>query len=225
MCMDRFYSHKSQSSDQDQYSQKRWEMVENQIISRGIQNPIVIDAMLKVKRHLFVPEQYIDSAYADNPIPIEKGQTVSQPYMVALMTELLNPLPGKKVLEIGTGSGYQTAVLAKSGCDVYTIEIIPELSIRARDILDGLGYTNIKFKIGDGYKGWEENAPYEAIIVTAAPKEIPDKLIDQLSLNSKLIIPVGGASQDLLLIEKTKEGISRKRITSVRFVPMTKSSN
>ncbi len=155
--------------------------------------------MLKVKRHLFVPEQYIDSAYADNTIPLEKVQTVSQPYMVALMTELLNPLPGKKVSDIRTGSGYQTAVLAKSGCDVYTIEIIPELSIRVRDILYGLRYTNIKFKIGDGYKGWEENATYEAITVTAAPKEIPDKLIDQLSLNSKLIIPVGGPSQDLFL--------------------------
>ena len=200
-------------------------MVEYQIISRGIQNPAVIDAMLKVRRDKFVPYKYLDSAYKDNPIPIEAGQTVSQPYMVALMTELLDPKQGKKVLEIGTGSGYQTAVLAESGCNVYTIEIIPELAVKARDTLDGLGYTNIIYKIGDGYRGWEENAPYEAIIVTAAPNEIPEILIDQLSLNGRLIIPVGGASQDLLLIEKSKEGISRKRITSVRFVPMTHSSN
>ncbi len=198
-------------------------MVENQIISRGIQNPTVINAMINVKRHIFVPEKYLDSAYNDNPIPIKSGQTVSQPYMVALMTELVDPKSGKKVLEIGTGSGYQTAVLADSGCNVYTIEVVEGLALKARKLLEKLGYFNIKFKIGDGYKGWQENAPYDAIIVTAAPIVIPDILIDQLSLGGRLIIPSGKTTQDLLLLQKTADGIERKRITSVRFVPMTKS--
>jgi len=214
-----------QDSGQDKYAQTRWDMVENQIVSRGIKNATVLDAMLKVKRHLFVPKDYIDSAYTDNPIPIEKGQTVSQPYMVALMTELLDPQPGKKILEIGTGSGYQTAVLAETGCDLYTVEIIEEIAVTARKILEKLGYSNIKYKIGDGYKGWEENAPFEGIIVTAAPLDIPDKLIDQLSMGGRMIIPVGDTYQDLLLIEKTNEGVTKKRVTSVRFVPMTEKSN
>jgi protein-L-isoaspartate(D-aspartate) O-methyltransferase len=213
------------SSQGDKYAEKRWDMVENQIISRGIQNSRVIDAMLKVKRHLFVPKDYIDSAYSDNPIPIEKGQTVSQPYIVALMSELLNPEPGKKILEIGTGSGYQTAILSEIGCEVYTIEIIEDIAIKTHRILDDLGYSNIKFKIGDGYEGWEEHAPFQGIIVTAAPAQIPEKLVDQLSTDGRLVIPVGDTNQELLLIEKTIEGITKKRITSVRFVPMTEQSN
>jgi len=224
--MDRFYSpHTPAGKDYDKYADKRWEMVENQIVARGISNTRVIDAMLKVKRHLFVPEKYIDASYGDNPIPMEKGQTVSQPYIVALMTELLDPMPGKKILEVGTGSGYQTAVLAETGCNVYTVEIIEDLAIRAHTLLDKLGYTNIRFKIGDGYKGWEENAPYEGMIVTAAPSDMPDQLVEQLSLGGRLIIPVGEANQELQLIEKTSEGLKKKRVTSVRFVPMTHSSN
>ena len=224
--MDKFYSSRfSEAAESDKYAQQRWDMVENQIVSRGIQNPKVVEAMLKVKRHAFVPENYLDSAYGDNPIPIEKGQTVSQPYMVALMTELLGPALGKKILEIGTGLGYQTAVLAETESNIYTIEIIEDLALSARKILEELEYHNIKYKIGDGYKGWEEYAPFEGIIVTAAPVEIPDKLIDQLSLHGRLVIPVGESSQELLLIEKTTEGITRKRITSVRFVPMKQSPN
>ncbi|MCZ6468624.1 MAG: protein-L-isoaspartate O-methyltransferase, partial [Candidatus Dadabacteria bacterium] len=156
---------------------------------------------------------------------IEKEQTVSQPYMVALMTELLNSSPGKKILEIGTGSGYQSAILAETGCDLYTIEIIEDTAVNARKTLEKLGYSNIKYRIGDGYRGWEENAPFEGIIVTAAPADIPDKLIEQLSQGGRMIIPVGDLSQELLLIENTNEGVKRKKITAVRFVPMTGQSN
>ncbi|MEE8298540.1 MAG: protein-L-isoaspartate(D-aspartate) O-methyltransferase [Thermodesulfobacteriota bacterium] len=215
----------SEGIDEDRYIERRWDMVENQIVSRGIQDARVIKAMLKVKRHLFVPKEYLDSAYSDKPIPIEKEQTVSQPYMVALMTELLNPSPGKKILEIGTGSGYQSAVLAETGCDLYTIEIIEDTAANARKTLEKLGYSNIKYRIGDGYRGWEENAPFEGIIVTAAPADIPDKLIEQLSQGGRMIIPVGDLSQELLLIENTNEGVKRKKITAVRFVPMTGQSN
>jgi protein-L-isoaspartate(D-aspartate) O-methyltransferase len=215
----------SEGIDEDRYIERRWDMVENQIVSRGIQDARVIKAMLKVKRHLFVPKEYLDSAYSDKPIPIEKEQTVSQPYMVALMTELLNSSPGKKILEIGTGSGYQSAILAETGCDLYTIEIIEDIAANARKTLEKLGYSNIKYRIGDGYRGWKENAPFEGIIVTAAPADIPDKLIEQLSQGGRMIIPVGDLSQELLLIENTNEGVKRKKITAVRFVPMTGQSN
>ena len=215
----------SEGIDEDRYIERRWDMVENQIVSRGINDARVIKAMLKVKRHLFVPKEYLDSAYSDKPIPIEKEQTVSQPYMVALMTELLNSSPGKKILEIGTGSGYQSAILAETGCDLYTIEIIEDIAANARKTLEKLGYSNIKYRIGDGYRGWEENAPFEGIIVTAAPADIPDKLIEQLSQGGRMIIPVGDLSQELLLIENTNEGVKRKKITAVRFVPMTGQSN
>lgn len=215
----------SEGIDEDRYIERRWDMVENQIVSRGINDARVIKAMLKVKRHLFVPKEYLDSAYSDKPIPIEKEQTVSQPYMVALMTELLNSSPGRKILEIGTGSGYQSAILAETGCDLYTIEIIEDIAANARKTLEKLGYSNIKYRIGDGYRGWEENAPFEGIIVTAAPADIPDKLIEQLSQGGRMIIPVGDLSQELLLIENTNEGVKRKKITAVRFVPMTGQSN
>ncbi|MCH8013598.1 MAG: protein-L-isoaspartate(D-aspartate) O-methyltransferase [Candidatus Dadabacteria bacterium] len=215
----------SEGIDEDRYIERRWDMVENQIVSRGIKDARVLKAMLKVKRHLFVPKEYLDSAYSDKPIPIEKEQTVSQPYMVALMTELLNSSPGKKILEIGTGSGYQSAILAETGCDLYTIEIIEDIAANARKTLEKLGYSNIRYRIGDGYKGWEKNAPFEGIIVTAAPADIPDKLIEQLSQGGRMIIPVGDLSQELLLIENTNEGVKRKKITAVRFVPMTGQSN
>lgn len=212
------------TSGGDRYAGKRWEMVENQIIARGIRNSAVIRAMLNVKRHEFIPEELRDEAYNDNPLPVGKGQTISQPYIVALMSELLNPVPGMKILEVGTGSGYQSAVLAETGCELYTIEIVEDLAKRARLVLEGLGYSNIKYKIGDGYQGWEEHAPFDGIIVTAAPGHIPGRLLEQLKAHGKMVTPVGDESQELLLIEKTDTGVTKKRITAVRFVPMTGGS-
>lgn len=211
----------SRGGEGERYSGKRWEMVENQIIFRGIRDSRVIQAMLNVPRHLFVPEEYRDAAYNDSPAPIGKGQTISQPYIVALMSELLRPLPGMKVLEVGTGSGYQTAVLAETGCELYTIEILEEIAVRARRLLDSLGYTNIRYRVGDAFEGWEEHAPFDAIIVTAAPGHIPHKLVEQLKPHGRIVIPVGDESQELLLIEKTDGEITTRKITSVRFVPMT----
>ena len=205
----------------DEYAKRRWDMVENQLISRGIQNSKVIQAMLKVPRHKFVSEDLKDSAYGDYPLPIGMDQTISQPYIVALMTDLLNPKEGEKVLEVGTGSGYQTAILAEMGCEVYTVEILEPVAEKAKQILQSLGYENIHFKIGDGYRGWEEYAPFDAIIVTAAPDHIPQPLIDQLKVNGRMIIPVGGLYQDLLLVQKTEKGVDMKTVTPVRFVPMT----
>jgi len=209
------------NQDDDPYAQKRWEMVENQIVSRGVTYSNVIKAMLKVPRHEFAPNEYRDSAYSDAPIPIEMDQTVSQPYIVALMTELLKPDSGMKILEIGTGSGYQSAVLSEMGCNLYTIEIHEKLAKRARRILDDLGYIDIKYKIGDGYGGWQEFAPFDGIIVTAAPGQIPEKLMEQLKTGGRMVIPVGDKNQELMLIEKTTGEIKKHRITSVRFVPMT----
>lgn len=208
----------------DRYAAKRWEMVESQLIARGIRNTAVIQAMLNVPRHEFVPEDLRDEAYGDNPIPVGLGQTISQPYIVALMTELLNPARGAKILEVGTGSGYQSAVLAETGCDLYTIEIVESLAKRSRRILENLGYSNITYKIGDGYQGWEEHAPFDGIIVTAAPGHVPARLLEQLGINGKMVIPVGDESQELLLMEKTDTGITKKKITAVRFVPMTGES-
>ncbi len=212
------------ASGDSHYAAKRWEMVEGQIIARGIRNTAVIQAMLNVPRHEFVPEELRDQAYDDNPIPVGMGQTISQPYIVALMTELLNPARGAKILEVGTGSGYQSAVLAETGCDLYTIEIVEDLAGKSRLVLEKLGYKNITYRIGDGYQGWEEHAPFDGIIVTAAPGRVPAKLLDQLKVSGKMIIPVGGESQELQLVEKTDVGITKKRITAVRFVPMTGES-
>lgn len=214
----------SRGNGGDVNAHKRWEMVEDQIISRGIRDPGVIQAMIKIPRHDFVPAEFKESAYNDSPIPIDKGQTISQPYIVALMSELLRPAPGRRMLEVGTGSGYQTAVLAEAGCEVYTIEIIPEIAARAHALLDKLGYINIHYRVGDGYAGWEEEAPFDGIIVTAAPGDVPQALVSQLGDGGRMIIPVGGESQELLLIEKSGGEITRREITSVRFVPMTGES-
>lgn len=199
-------------------------MVESQIIARGIRNTAVIQAMLNVPRHEFVPADLRAGAYGDSPIPVGMGQTISQPYIVALMTELLNPVRGMKVLEVGTGSGYQSAVLAETGCELYTIEIVESLAKKARLVHEKIGYSNITYRIGDGYQGWEEHAPFDGIIVTAAPGHVPPRLLEQLKVGGRMVIPVGDESQELLLIEKTETGITKKKITAVRFVPMTGKS-
>lgn len=203
------------------FVEKRKKMVENQIKARGVSDQRVLDAMSNVQRHLFVPENLQNRAYQDEPLPIGYGQTISQPFIVAYMTEQIDLDESEKVLEIGTGSGYQAAVLGEIAKQVYTIEIVPELAVRAAGILQELGYHNVSVRTGDGYLGWPEAAPFDAIIVTAAPAHIPQPLIDQLKIGGHMIIPVGEFSQDLILLERTEEGIEQKRKIPVRFVPMT----
>ncbi len=210
----------SQLQSQD-WERLRREMVEKQIIARGVKDPRVIQAMLKVERHLFVPPAYRHLAYTDQPLPIGEGQTISQPYIVALMTELLELKGDEKVLEIGTGSGYQAAILAELAQEVYTIEIIPKLAVSARKRLEKLGYKNIKVKCGDGYMGWEEYAPFDAIIVTCAPDHIPKPLLEQLKEGGRMVIPVGEYYQELILVRKKEGKIIKRSIIPVRFVPMT----
>jgi protein-L-isoaspartate(D-aspartate) O-methyltransferase len=195
-------------------------MVLNQIKGRGVRDKHVLAAMLKVERHKFVPEALRSLAYTDGPLPIGEGQTISQPYIVALMTELLELEGGERVLEIGTGSGYQAAILAELCAHVYTIEILEPLTIRAKALLEELGYSNITVKCVDGYLGWEEHAPYDAIIVTAAPPDIPQPLIEQLKEGGRLVIPVGTFYQELKLIEKKNEKLITESVIPVRFVPM-----
>jgi protein-L-isoaspartate(D-aspartate) O-methyltransferase len=206
----------------DPYAQQREQMVKNQIEARGVEDRLVIDAMRKVHRHLFVPGHLTQAAYLDFPLPIGEGQTISQPYIVAFMTESLRLRGGEKVLEIGTGSGYQAAILAKIAKEVYTIEIIPSLGNQAEALLKQMGYENIQVKIGDGYRGWQEYAPYDAIIVTAAPPFIPQPLVDQLRPGGRMVIPVGESFQELILITKRRDGtVGKKSLLPVRFVPMT----
>lgn len=198
-------------------------MVEEQIRARGINDPAVLRAMLTVPRHRFVPPELRDQAYADHPLPIGFGQTISQPYIVALMTQELDLEPGDKVLEIGTGSGYQAAVLAEITDQVYSVEIIPQLAERAARTLRETGYTQVKTRNADGYYGWEEYAPYDAIIVTAAPDHIPRPLIQQLKDGGRLVIPVGppGGYQTLWRITKRGDTLETKNLGGVRFVPFT----
>ncbi|RLC78026.1 MAG: protein-L-isoaspartate O-methyltransferase [Chloroflexi bacterium] len=206
----------------DPYVEKRKQMVESQIRARGVKDERVLAVMEKVPRHEFVPPEYLSQAYADHPLPIGYGQTISQPYIVAVMTELLRLKPGDKVLEIGTGSGYQAAILAEITDKVYTVEIIPELARSAEERLRRLGYTQVKVKNADGYYGWEEYAPYDAIIVTCAPDHVPRPLIRQLKDGGRLVIPVGppGGYQSLWLIEKHGEEIKSRNVMGVLFVPM-----
>jgi len=197
-------------------------MVEEQIIARDIDDPRIIEVMSSIPRHLFVPPESAKLAYEDYPVRIGYEQTISQPYIVAYMTEAVQLTSEDKVLEIGTGSGYQAAVLAEIVKEVYSIEIIKELAVQARKTLDELKYTNIHIKHGDGYQGWKRHAPYDVIIVTAAPKEVPHKLVDQLAIGGRMIIPIGSFNQELYLITKTREGIHTKPLLPVRFVPMVK---
>lgn len=196
-------------------------MVEDQIESRGITDAELLDAMRKVPRHLFVPEEYTKEAYGDFPLPIGHDQTISQPYIVAFMTENVRTGRNKKILEIGTGSGYQAAILAELSDSVFTVEIIPELAMESSERLKKLNYRNIHFRCGDGYNGWAEHSPFDCIIVTAAAEYIPQPLIDQLADNGRMVIPVGGpySVQDLILIIK-RNGVTEKRVLApVRFVP------
>ena len=202
----------------------RLAMVQTQIVARGVQDSKVLDAMRIVPRHEFVPREQMDRAYEDRPLPIGEGQTISQPYIVALMTELLDVQPGEVVLEIGTGSGYQAAVLAELTDRVYTVEILPELARHAVQTLTKLGYTRVHINNADGYFGWAEHGPYDGIIVTAAPDHIPAPLVQQLKEGGRMVIPVGppGSYQTLWRLTKQNGTVKSENITDVVFVPLTR---
>jgi protein-L-isoaspartate(D-aspartate) O-methyltransferase len=204
----------------DSFKEKRKNMVETQLRIRGINDVRVLEAMENVLRHEFVPENMVPYAYNDEPLSIGEGQTISQPYIVAYMTEILCLEGNEKALEIGTGSGYQSAVLAELTKEVYTVELIKILSERAERVLNKLGYENIHYKIGDGTQGWQEFSPYDVIMVTAAPARVPEALLGQLKEDGRLIIPVGQFSQELVLYEKGKKRIKKKKLIPVRFVPL-----
>ncbi len=215
----------STSHAQDLMERLRERMVRTQIENRGIKDPAVLKAMRKVERHRFVPDSYASRAYGDHPLPIGEGQTISQPYIVALMTEVLNLQKSDKVLEIGTGSGYQAAILGELCDSIYTIEIVEVLGKRAANLLDTLEYDNIEVKVGDGYKGWPEHAPFDAIIVTCSPTQVPQPLQDQLAEGGRMVIPVGRRdAQELVLLTKQEGKLQQNHIIPVRFVPMVDST-
>ncbi len=206
----------------DAYAARRLAMVGRQIEARGIRDPRVLHAMRTVPRHRFVPEALLDSAYDDSPLPIGLGQTISQPYIVAYMTEALRVDPTHRVLEIGTGSGYQAAVLAGLAKEVFTIEIVPELGERARQSLAALGYANVHVRIGDGYGGWPDQAPFDRIMVTAAPEQVPQPLIEQLAVGGRLIAPVGRFEQWIRILTRTPDRLLEDTTIPVRFVPLVR---
>jgi protein-L-isoaspartate(D-aspartate) O-methyltransferase len=210
-----------ESNPRGDFKAMREKMVETQIKARGVKDPRVLSALLKVERHRFVPEEYLNSAYSDQPLPIGEGQTISQPYIVALMTELLELKGDEKVLEVGTGSGYQAAILGELAQEVYTIEIIESLASVAKNRLSELGYQNVKVKAGDGYLGWPKAAPFDAIIITCAPDHIPKPLLDQLKEGGRMVVPVGAYSQELKKIVKRSGKIVTTDVIPVVFVPMT----
>ncbi len=210
------------AADQEtRWAALRDEMVRTQIAARGVRDERVLQAMRTVARHLFVPEEMRAEAYADHPLPIGEGQTISQPYIVGLMSELLEVKPGDRVLEVGTGSGYQAAVLATMGCQVYSMEIRPQLARAAAERLAALKIADIHVRAGDGYGGWPEAAPFAGIVVTAAPDHIPQPLLDQLAVGGHLVIPVGSFYQKLEVITRGPTGYSERDVIPVRFVPMT----
>ena len=211
----------SDNTTPSSYASERKRMVEYQIKARGIDDKEVIDAFLRVERHRFVPDRYISHAYEDRPLPIGEGQTISQPYIVAFMTHVLSLSRTDKVLEIGTGSGYQAAVLGELCDNVFTVEVIPSLGRKAQGLLKELGYEKVRVKIGDGYEGWKEHAPYDAIIVTCAPTHVPEPLKEQLKEGGRMVIPVGEASnQKLVLLRKIGDRLKEEKRLAVRFVPM-----
>jgi len=214
-------------ADVSDYKAQRLAMVRNQIAARGVEDAATLKAMQAVRRHLFVPENLVSMAYRDRPLPIGFGQTISQPFIVAFMTEAVRPKPGHRILEIGCGSGYQAAVLAELVKEVYTVEIIASLADEAAGRLSRLGYDNIRVRQGDGYHGWPEAAPFDAIVVTASTEFIPPPLIEQLKDGGRMIIPVGSPlrTQQLMLVEKRKERIISRNLMPVRFVPFTRSGN
>jgi protein-L-isoaspartate(D-aspartate) O-methyltransferase len=201
--------------------QPRRRMVATQIEARGVRDPRVLEAMRRVERHRFVPAPVRDHAYEDRPLAIGHGQTISQPYVVAAMTEAARLHPGARVLEIGTGSGYQAAVLSLLVAEVWSVEVVAPLAVEAAARLEALGYRNVTVRAGDGYGGWPERAPFDAILVTAAPPELPRPLLDQLAVGGRLVAPVGEAEQELVVVTRTADGWSRRTLFPVRFVPMT----
>jgi len=209
-------------SAQDPYAPQRARMVEDQLRARGIRDRAVLAAMGRVPRHRFVPEQVRHLAYADGALPIGFDQTISQPYIVAYMTEAAEIGPRERVLEIGTGSGYQAAVLAELARDVYSVEIVPRLAARAESTLRALGYRNVHTRTGDGYAGWKEHAPYHAILVTAAPDHVPPALVEQLAVGGRMVIPVGTGQQEMRVIRKTNAGVVEETTIPVMFVPLVR---
>ncbi len=212
------------AEDRDEkYKVKRERMVKVQLQGRDINDPQVLESMLQVPRHLFVPDSQMSRAYDDHPIPIGEGQTISQPYIVALMTQLARPRKSHKILEVGTGSGYQSAVISMLVDRVYSIESVVNLAEKSSQILTELAYDNVQVRNGNGCQGWPEESPFDCILVTAAPKQVPPLLLDQLAIGGRLVIPVGSESwnQTLLVIKRTKKGFQRRKVIPVRFVPMT----
>ncbi len=208
----------------ESWEEARMQMVEEQIVARGIQNPILLEALRHVPRHEFVPQEMKEWAYADTPLPIGFGQTISQPFIVALMTEKAKVKTGDRVLEIGTGSGYQAAILSAMGCTVYTVEIIEKLAAWAEANLKRLGYENVTVKWGDGYFGWQDASPFDAIIVTCSVDHLPPPLLEQLKEGGTMVIPVGPpwSIQSLFVVEKTSQGVTVHDLGAVRFVPLTR---
>jgi len=212
---------RSPAADDAALTRARDRMVAEQIAARGVKDPLTLAAMRKVPRHLFVPEESRGQAYDDHPLPIGQGQTISQPYIVAFMTEALGLRGGETVLEVGTGSGYQAAVLSEIAARVYTIEIVEALAEESRRRLRALGYTNVEVRAGDGYLGWPEKAPFDAIVVTAAAPRVPETLKQQLKEGGRLIVPVGDESQELVVVVRRGSRYEERRVLPVRFVPMT----